>query len=70
MTSIAGPPPDGETVQFLVSGKVSGSGTLKGGVMQFTTSTMTAGSHVIQAKYNGDANYLAAKYVLTQVVNP
>jgi probable HAF family extracellular repeat protein len=70
LTSMAGPPPDGETIQFLVSGKVAGTGTLKAGVAQFTTSTMTAGSHVIQAKYAGDANHLAAKYLLTQVVNP
>lgn len=70
MNSIAGPPPDGEVVQFLVSGKLAASVALKGGVAQFTTSTMTAGPHVIQAKYNGDANYLAYKYLLLQHVNP
>jgi probable HAF family extracellular repeat protein len=70
MTSLAGPPPDGETLQFLISGKASGSVILKGGVAQFTTSAMTAGTHVITAKYNGDVNYLAAKYLFTQVVNP
>jgi probable HAF family extracellular repeat protein len=70
MTSIAGPPPDGETVQFLVSGKVYGSATLQGGVAQFTTSAISVGSHVVMAKYNGNANYLPTKYTLTQVVNP
>ncbi len=70
MSALAIPPPDGETVQFLIGGKLSGSATLKDGVAQFTTSTMTAGSHVIQVRYNGDANYLAAKYRFTQVVNP
>jgi probable HAF family extracellular repeat protein len=70
MTSIAGPPPDGETVQFLVSGKVVGSATLKVGVAQFTTSTITKGSHLITANYAGDANYLPSKYLLRQVVNP
>jgi probable HAF family extracellular repeat protein len=70
MTSIAGPPPDGETVQFVVSGKVLGSATLKGGVAQFTTSAIAVGSHVVTAKYSGDANYLPAKSTaLTQVVN-
>jgi probable HAF family extracellular repeat protein len=71
MTSIAGPPPDGETVQFVVSGKVYGSSTLKGGVAQFTTSAIPVGSHIVVAKYFGDANYLPAKYTaITQQVNP
>jgi len=71
VTSIAGPPPDGEMVQFVVSSKVLGSAALKGGVAQFTTAAISKGSHAVVAKYNGDANYLAAKYTaLTQVVNP
>jgi probable HAF family extracellular repeat protein len=70
MTSIAGPPPDGETVQFVVSGKLFGSAMLKGGVAQFTTSTISVGSHAVVAKYSGDGNYLPAKYTaITQVVN-
>ena len=71
MTSIAGPPSDGETVQFVVGGRVYGSSTLKGGVAQFTTSAIPVGSHIVVAKYNGDANYLPAKYTaITQQVNP
>jgi hypothetical protein len=71
LTSIAGPPPDGERVQFVVSGNVYGSSPLKGGVAQFTTSAIPVGSHVVVAKYNGDANYLPPKYTaVTQVVNP
>jgi probable HAF family extracellular repeat protein len=71
MMSIAGPPPDGEMVQFVVSGKVYGSSPLKGGVAQFTTSAIPVGSHIVVAKYFGDANYLPAKYTaVTQVVNP
>lgn len=70
MNSIAGPPPDGELIQFLVSGKLVATVPLKGGVARFTTSTMTAGPHVIQAKYAGDANYLAYKYLFNQTVNP
>jgi probable HAF family extracellular repeat protein len=70
MTSIAGPPSDGETVQFVVGGQVYGSATLKGGVAQFTTSAIPAGSRVVVAKYNGNANYLPSKYSLTQVVSP
>ena len=71
MTSIAGPPPDGETVQFLVSGTVVGTSSLKGGVATFTTSAIPLGSHSVVAKYNGDANYLPAKFsVIAQLVNP
>src|SRR6266481_2243689 len=71
MTSIAGPPPDGEMVQFVVSGKVYGSSPLKGVVAQFTTSAIPVGSHIVVAKYFGDANYLPAKYTaVTQQVNP
>jgi hypothetical protein len=70
LTSIAGPPPDGETVQFAVSGKVLGSATLQGGVAQFTTSAIPSGSHAVAASYSGDANYLPTKYnALIQVVN-
>ncbi len=71
LMSIAGPPPDGEMVQFVVSGKVYGSSPLKGGVAQFTTSAIPVGSHIVVAKYFGDANYLPSKYAaVTQVVNP
>jgi hypothetical protein len=70
MTSIAGPPPDGETVQFVVNGKVYGSATLKGGVAQFTTSAIPAGSRVVVAKYKGNANYLSAWSSVMQTVNP
>jgi probable HAF family extracellular repeat protein len=70
LTSIAGPPPDGETVQFVVSGNVLGSATLTGGVARFTTSAIAVGPHAVVANYSGDANYLPAKYTaLTQVVN-
>ena len=70
ITSIVGPPPDGETVQFVVSGNLLGTGTLKNGVAQFTTSAIPAGKHAVVADYPGDNNYLPAKYTaLTQVVN-
>jgi probable HAF family extracellular repeat protein len=70
LSSIAGPPPDGETVQFLVGTKVVGTATLQGGVAKFTTSTITAGSHAIAVNYGGDVSHLAIKFAaLTQVVN-
>jgi hypothetical protein len=70
MTSIAGPPPDGENVQFSVGGKALGSATLTGGVAQFTTSSLPVGKNSVVANYSGDANYLSAKSTtLTQVVD-
>lgn len=60
INSIAGPPPDGETVEFLVSGKVVGTVALSGGVAQFTTSSIPSGTHVVSVSYGGDANYLAS----------
>ncbi len=69
-TSIAGPPPDGETVQFVAGGNVLGSATLKGGIAQFTTSAISLGRNTVSANYSGDANYLPTKSAtLTQLVN-
>jgi probable HAF family extracellular repeat protein len=71
VNSIAGPPPDGEPIQFVVSGVVAGTVPLQAGVARFTTSSIAVGTHAVVAKYNGDANYLPAKYTATtQVVNP
>jgi probable HAF family extracellular repeat protein len=68
--SLAGAPPDGETVQFVMGKTVLGSATLTGGVAQFTTSALTAGKHAVVAKYEGDANYVASKSSsLKQVVS-
>jgi probable HAF family extracellular repeat protein len=69
ISSIAGAPPDGDTVKFSASGQVLGTATLHGGIAQFTTSTLTSGSHPVTATYNGDVNYLPTSYnALTQVV--
>jgi probable HAF family extracellular repeat protein len=68
--SIAGPPPDGETVQFLVGAKNLGSAILTGGVAQITTAEIPVGAHVVKAVYSGDANYLPVAYTATtQTVN-
>jgi probable HAF family extracellular repeat protein len=71
VSCLAGSPPNGETVDFIMGGNVIGSGTLSNGVAQFTTSSLAAGSRKIAAEYVGDTNYLATKSAtLTQVVNP
>src|SRR5262249_20419636 len=47
------------------------TGTLNGsGQATYSTSSLTAGSHVISAVYSGDANYAPSTGTLTQVVNP
>jgi probable HAF family extracellular repeat protein len=61
VSSLAGNPPDGETVQFVVGKTVLGSATLTGGIAQFTTSALTVGKHAVVAHYEGDANYAASK---------
>jgi probable HAF family extracellular repeat protein len=71
MTSIAGPPPDGELVNITVNGVSKGSAPLVNGVAQLTTSTIPSGTHTVVAKYVGDANYLPNTYeALQQQVNP
>jgi hypothetical protein len=58
-TAISGLAPTG-SVKFSVSNVVVGSAVISGGVVTFSTSTMTAGAHTIAATYLGDANYLTA----------
>jgi probable HAF family extracellular repeat protein len=60
ITSMVGAPPDGETIQFVMNGTVLGTGTLLGGVAQFTTSNIALGHHPVVATYVGDANYLTS----------
>lgn len=70
LNSIAGPPPDGETLQVAFGGQVLASGTLKGGVAKVTITGVGAGAHKVTLIYPGDAYYLPFRYVaLTQVVN-
>ncbi len=51
----AGPPPNGETVTFMNSKTVLGTGTLSGGTASFTTSTLKNGTTMVTALYGGDA---------------
>jgi probable HAF family extracellular repeat protein len=70
VTSIAGPPPDGEQVSFKAGATVLGTGTLTSGVATFTTSTLTTGSHRVNAIYSGDSIYATSKSaILVQVVD-
>ena len=71
LTSIVGPPPDGELVSITVNGVSKGTAPLVNGVAQLTTSTIPSGVHTVVAKYVGDANYLSNTYTaIQQQVNP
>jgi probable HAF family extracellular repeat protein len=70
-SSIAGPPPDGETITVSANATVTGTGTLKNGVAQVTLSGFKAGNRPITVTYNGDPYFFSFKAVtITQVVNP
>jgi large repetitive protein len=48
------------TVQFLDGTTVLGTGTVKNGVATYTTSSLTAGQHLLLAIYQGDGNTLTS----------
>ncbi len=69
VSSIAGPPPNGEQVVFKLGTTVLGNGSLANGVGTLATSALKVGSHKITATYSGDAIYASSKpAVVTQVV--
>ncbi|MGA2414846.1 MAG: Ig-like domain-containing protein [Candidatus Sulfotelmatobacter sp.] len=57
VTSGDGVPPDGGKVVFMKGAEVLGSGTLRGGVASFTTSTLDLGANSIKAVYAGDSDF-------------
>ena len=71
------------TVQFYADGNPLGSASLSGGLAAFSTSSLTLGSHTIQADYSGDSSFTtslgsvkqkvgdaASTVVLTSSMNP
>jgi len=71
ISSVQGPPPDGELVQFKDSGKLLGTVPLVQGAASFTTSTLKTGTHRIRIFYPGDLNYDSAMSpILTQTIVP
>jgi probable HAF family extracellular repeat protein len=69
VSSIAGPPPDGDQVIFKAGTALLGNGTLSKGVASVTTSSLGVGTHKITATYAGDSIYAASKAAsLNQVV--
>jgi hypothetical protein len=58
------------TVQFLDGATLIGSGSLTGGIASSPAiSSLSAGSHSINASYGGDANFTASYNTLSQQVN-
>jgi hypothetical protein len=73
VSSVAGPPPNGETVNFKTGSTVIGRGIISGGTATFTT-TGNIGNGIgvkkVTAVYGGDSNFLTStSQVLSQVVN-
>lgn len=68
VTSIAGPPPNGEILDFSVDGRAAGTGTMTNGVAQCTVSGLKVGTHTVALVYNGDAYYLPFRYTPLQLV--
>ena len=55
-------------VTFLDGATTLGVVALSSGVAQFSTSSLTVGTHVITAQYAGDANYAPATQTVNQVI--
>jgi Bacterial Ig-like domain (group 3)/FG-GAP-like repeat/FG-GAP repeat len=68
LTSRVGPVPDGAHVTFYDEKTVLGSATLSSGAATFTTSSLTAKTHFIQAVYAGSPRFKASTGHVKQVV--
>ena len=57
-TAIVTPtPPDGESVNFMESSTLLGTGTLSGGSASFTTLALQVGTTTVTAIFGGDSNF-------------
>jgi len=62
--------PDGELVKFFDGATAIGIGTTANGVATFSTSSLSAKTHTIKAKYPGDATFRPSTGKVIQVVQP
>jgi large repetitive protein len=69
VTSYFGSVPDGELVTFYDGTTTLGTVTLAGGMANYTTSSLAAKSHHINATYSGDSMFLTSTGHLLQVMN-
>jgi hypothetical protein len=69
VNSVAGAPPNGETVSFMKGKVVLGTGTLSAGTATFTTTALKVGTTSVKAVYAGDSDFLgSASNTVKQVV--
>ena len=70
VTSSIGPPPDGEIVTFKQGKTVLGTGTLTGGTVTLSNSTLGVGTKAVTAVYAGDANFATStSKAVSQVIS-
>ncbi len=62
--------PNGELITFFDGTTVIGTGTTASGVATFSTSSLSAKTHTIKAKYPGDVTFKLSKGSVSQVVQP
>jgi hypothetical protein len=70
ITSDRGAIADGKIITFFDGTKQIGTGTTSQGAATFTTSSLTAGSHTIKAKFPGYPFFKSSSGTVKQVVNP
>jgi hypothetical protein len=70
VTWTSGTIPDGDAVKFFDGTTVIGTGTTASSVATFSTSSLSAKTHTIKAKYPGDATFKLSSGAVTQVVQP
>jgi hypothetical protein len=70
VSSTYGMIPNGELLTFLDGKHILGSVPLSGGIAAFTTSSLSAKTHTIEAVYNGDTIFKTSTGRVTQVVKP
>jgi hypothetical protein len=70
VASELGPIPNGQTITFYNGAIQMGIGTTTSGVASFTTSSLTAGKHIIKADYPAKGFFRTSSGKVTQVVDP
>jgi hypothetical protein len=69
VTSVYGAIPDGDSVTFYDGSNAIGAGVTRGGAAIFSTSSLTAKTHVIKAVYSGDLTFEPSSGKIKQVVD-
>jgi Bacterial Ig-like domain (group 3) len=69
VTSFFGKIPDGETITFYDGSTPIGTGSTRGGVATFTTSSLSVKAHTVKATYAGDSTFAVSSGTAQQVVS-